>query len=76
MTPGCPRGSLEVLGEGLGGTQNRRGFLGGSRESPGGLGVVLVLWDGPWVGPGKWKCWHFVDNTDVLAMRSVSLCFC
>ena len=30
--------SQEVLGGGLGGTQNRRGFLGGSREGP---GVVL-----------------------------------
>jgi hypothetical protein len=36
VTPGCPRGSLGVLGEGLGGTRNRRGCLGGSREGPGG----------------------------------------
>ena len=27
-----------------------------SGGSWGGLGVVLVLWDGPWVGPGMSKC--------------------
>ena len=29
--------SQGVLGRGLGGSQNRRGFLGGSREGPGGV---------------------------------------
>ena len=42
VPPGCPRGSLGVLGGGLGGTQNRRGFLGGSREGPG--GVLGLCW--------------------------------
>ena len=37
--------------------------------------MVLVLWDGPWVGPGKSKCCYFVDNTDVLGKQRFSLFF-
>ena len=40
-----------------------------SGGSWGGLGVVLVLWGGPWVGPGKSN-----DNIDVLAVQGF-LCF-
>ena len=51
-------------------------FQSVSGGSWGALGVVLVLWDGPWVGPGKSKCCYFVDNTDVLEMQRFSLIFC
>ena len=80
-------GSLEVLGGSSGGP---RGSLGGPGRPPkqtmffqsvlggswGALGVVLVLWDGPWVGPGKSKCCYFIDNSDVLGMDVFSLIFC
>ena len=46
---------------------------GGSWVAP---GVVLVLWGGHWVGPGKSKCCYFIDNSDVLGKQGFSLIFC
>ena len=51
-------------------------FQSVSGGSWGALGVVLVLWGGPWVGPGKSKCCYFIDNRDVLGMHGFSLIFC
>ena len=78
-------GAWCVLGEAWG-----RGSLGGPGRLPkqtmffqsvsGGswraLGVVLVLWGGPWVDPGKSKCCYFVDISDVLGKQGFSLFFC
>ena len=70
---GGPRGSLGGPGRSPKQTMFFQSVLGGSW---GALGVVLVLWDGPWVGPGKSKCCYFVDNTDVLGKQRFSLIFC
>ena len=84
MSPEGPWGSLG------GSSGGPRGSLGGPGVSPkqtmffhsvlggcwGALGVVLVLWDGPWVGPGKSKCCYFVDNTDVLEKQRFSAICC
>ena len=41
----------------------------------GALGV-LVLWGGPWVGPGKSKCCYCVVISNVLGMRGFALICC
>ena len=65
-----------VLGEAWEAPKTDEVFQSVSGGSWGALGVVLVLWDGPWVGPGKSKCCYFVDNTDVLGKQRFSLIFC
>ena len=86
-----PRGVLEGPWRSLGGSSGvPRGSLGGPGRPPkqtvffrsvsgrswGALGVVLVLWGGPWVGPGKSKCCHFIDISDVSGMLGFSLIYC
>ena len=65
--------SQEVLGGSGRHPKQKRFSRRVSGGSWGGLGVVLVLWDGPWVGPGKSKCCYFVGNIGVLAMQGFSL---
>ena len=42
---------------------------GGSWEA---LGVVLVLWDDPWVDPGKPQRGYFYDISDILGAQGFS----
>ena len=82
-----PRRVLEGPWRSLGGSlRGPKGSLGGPGGSPkqtvffqsvsggswGALGVVLVLWGGPWVDPGKSKCCYFFDISDVLGMQGFS----
>jgi len=70
---GDPRGSLGGPGRLPKQTMFFQSVSGGSW---GALGVVLVLWGGPWVDPGKSKCCYFVDISDVLGKQGFSLIFC
>ena len=51
-------------------------FSEGLERVLGVLEVVLVVWGGPWVGPGKSKCCYVVDISDVLGKQGFSLIFC
>ena len=70
---GGPMGSLGGPGRLPKQTMFFQSVSGGSWRA---LGVVLVLWGGPWVDPGKSKCCYFVDISDVLGKQGFSLIFC
>jgi len=70
---GGPRGSLGEPGRLPKQTMFFQSVSGRSWRA---LGVVLVLWGGPWVDPGKSKCCYFVDISDVLGKQGFSLIFC